>query len=202
MFKSRKKIINAVLSGVFIIFIAIGSIGGCGTSAPEAPFGSTLTFIPEPEGVSICLVGLDTILVRVLLTDPAGIPLNDVAVTFDVGFAGDNSLLFDTDGDSLGDSSLLQIVDNDACPDDCTNAMISEFAGFGALRNSPFEDITDDFGVAEVLLIVPGFFNLFEDTGQTLAADPATVTVFSGSAVITTDFEVNTECEVPEDGMT
>lgn len=198
MFKIKKKFIKSLLSGFFIAFLAIGSIGGCGATAPDAPFGSTITLVPGIEDINICLDGLETILIRALVTNEDGLPLNDVAVNFDISFAGDNSLLIDTDGNGIGDSALLQLVDNDACePLDCTNTPIEQFVSFGALADDIFTDITDDNGIAEVLIIIPGFFNIFEDTGQLLAADPATISVFSGSAVVTDDFGVNNDCDDP-----
>ena len=56
--------------------------------------------------------------------------------------------------------------------------------------------MTDSNGVAEVLILYPGFFNIFNDTGQVLGADPATLTVVSGSAIETQEFSVNADCDL------
>lgn len=200
MFRIKNRILKSLFTVLFVTLISFGLIGGCGTTAPEAPQDSTITLVPGVDDISICTSGLQTRLIRAFVTGPDGFPLNDIAVTFDVSFAGDQSLIIDTDGNGIGDSALLQLVDNDACPGatGCSGTPISDYVSFGALQDSPFIDITDDNGIAEVVIIIPGFFNIFDDTGQLLAADPASIAVFSGSAVITDDFGVNTDCDVPE----
>ena len=49
--------------------------------------------------------------------------------------------------------------------------------------------------MAEVVVLIPGFLNIFNETGQLLAAE-ATMTAFSGSAVETVDFDINQDCEL------
>ena len=68
----------------------------------------------------------------------------------------------------------------------------------GAFVDSPFNTTSNDSGVCEVVIIFPGFFNIFDETGQVLAADPTTLTVFSGSASTSQEIDVNTDCELPE----
>lgn len=201
MFKFKKRIIKSLLSSILIGFLAIGSIGGCETTAPEASFGSTITLLQVPDDVNICGTGLQPALIRALVIDADGLPVNDVAVTFDIFFAGDNSLLIDSDGDGLGDSPVFQVVDNDACGDEeCISTDIEDIVSSGALENNPFTDISDDRGIAEAVIILPGFSNILEDTGQVLAAE-TTITVFSGSATISEDFDLNQDCELDEEEM-
>lgn len=200
MIKIQNKFLKSILSIIFVTVISLGIIGGCGTIAPEAPFGSEIELLQAPEDISICTTGIQPVLVRAIVIGPEGFPLNDVAVTFDVTFAGDNSLLYDTDGNGIGDSPLLQLVDNDACDgEECINATIEEIVASGALVTNTFTDISDDNGVAEVVILIPGFFNIFDDTGQLLGADPATISVFSGSAdQVSEEFGVNNDCDEPE----
>jgi len=196
-----KKLTKNKLITVFsLIVISIGIIGGCGGSnPPEAPFGSTLTFIQAVEDIQICGEGLEPRLFQVVLTDPVGNPLNGVSVNFDLVFGTENSLLIDTDGNGIPDARLFQMVDNEACsPNKCMNTPIDEWFISGAFVDSPFETITDDTGVAQVVIIFPGFFNIFNDTGQLLAADPTTLTVFSASSTESIEISVNSDCEIPE----
>lgn len=182
-----------------IVLISFGTVGGCGGSNPPvAPFGSTITYVPAVSDINLCGIALEPVLFRALVTNPEGSPINDTIVNFDLSFAGENSLIIDTNGNGLPDARLLQMVDNKACsPQDCLNTPIEDWFEQGAFVDSPFETTTNDSGVAEVVVLVPGFFNIFSDTGQILAAE-ATMTAFSGSAVATEDFDVNQDCGVEE----
>lgn len=197
MNEGMKKINKIVLCSFLLVSLSIGLIGGCGENPPSAPFGSTITLIPAPGDISICGTGLEPTLVRALVTNEDGLPLNGVVVEFFLSFAGENSILIDTDGNGLPDAKVLQLVDNDACdPQDCIITPITQWFSFGAFVDSGFQDLTNDSGVAEVVILIPGFFNIFEDTGQLLGADPATLTVVSGSAVVTQEFSVNDDCDL------
>ena len=64
--------------------------------------------------------------------------------------------------------------------------------------DSPYETTSNDTGVAEVVIIFPGFFNIFSETGQVLGADPTTLFAFSGSNTESVEITVNADCELPE----
>ena len=191
---------NKIISVFSLIVISIGIVGGCGgANPPQAPFGSSLTFIQALEDINICGEGLEPQLFRVLVTNDAGSPLNDVSVNFDLGFASENSLLIDTDGNGEPDARIFQMVDNDACsPNKCLNTPIEEWFSSGAFVDSPYETTSNDTGVAEVVIIFPGFFNIFNETGQLLGADPTTLFAFSGSASESIEITVNADCDIPE----
>lgn len=190
---------NKIVTVLSLVVIAFGTIGGCGANPPQAPFGSSLTFIQALEDINICGEGLEPQLFRVLVTNEAGSPLNDVSVNFDLGFASENSLLIDTDGNGIPDARIFQMVDNDACsPNKCLNTPIEEWFASGAFVDSPYETTSNDTGVAEVVIIFPGFFNIFSETGQVLGADPTTLFAFSGSNTESVEITVNADCELPE----
>lgn len=189
--KVRNKLFK-IANTLILILITFGFIVSCGPdNPPEAPFGSEIALIPAPGDISLCGEGLEPILVRALVTNEEGEPLSDVVVSFDLSFASENSLLIDTDGNGLPDARALQMVNNGACnPQKCLNTPISQWFGQGAFVDSPYDTLTDDNGVAEVVIIIPGIFNQIGG----IVIDPATLTVFSGSAVVTEEFSVNTEC--------
>lgn len=193
----KKRIISRIISSVFIVFLSFGIVSGCGPSNPsEAPFGSTITLSLVPEGLNLCGISLEPSLIRAVVTNAEGSPLNDVIVSFDVSFAGDNSLIIDTDGNNLGDSAILQLVDNSACaPFECLQTPLDQWFSFGALQTSPMDVLTDNFGVAEAVILAAGFANRFNDTGQIICAE-TTISAFSGTAAITQDFDLNTDCEI------
>ncbi|NIP29442.1 MAG: hypothetical protein GTO02_03620 [Candidatus Dadabacteria bacterium] len=196
MFKGMKPINKIIISSTLLIFLSFGIIGGCGSNPPSAPFGSTISLVPAPGDISICGIGLEPLLVRALVTNLDGLPLNGVEVEFFLSFAGEGSILVDTDGNGLPDAQLLQLVDNDACqPENCIATPIPQWFSSGAFVASSFSELTDDNGVAEVVILVPGLLNIFDDTGQLLGADPATLTVVSGSSVAIQEFAVNTDCD-------
>lgn len=201
IFKNIKKMTkNKLITIISLVAISFGTIGGCGgANPPQAPFGSALTFIQALEDINICGEGLEPQLFRVLVTNEAGSPLNDVSVNFDLGFASENSLIIDTDGNGIPDARIFQMVDNDACsPNKCLNTPLEEWFISGAFVDSPYETTSNDSGVAEVVIIFPGFFNIFDETGQVLGADPTTLFAFSGSATESVEITVNADCELPE----
>ena len=182
-----------------IVLISFGTIGGCGgANPPVAPFGSTIVFLQVPDSINICSTGLEPRLIRTLTTNAEGSPINDTQVNFDLTFGTENSLLIDTDGNGLPDARIFQMVDNNACfPLKCMNTPLELWFGMGAFVDSPFNTSTNDSGIAEVVIIFPGFFNIFDETGQVLGADPTSLTAFSGSAVVTEEIDVNSNCEIP-----
>ena len=54
MIKIQRKFLKSVLTVLFVVFISMGLVGGCGTTAPEAPFGSTINFQIEPDEIQLC----------------------------------------------------------------------------------------------------------------------------------------------------
>ena len=182
-----------------IVLISFGSLGGCGgANPPVAPFGSTISFIPGVDSINICGDGLEPRLIRTLITNGEGEPLNNVQLNYDLSFGTENSLLIDTDGNGLPDARILQMVDNNACfPRKCMNTPLELWFGMGAFVDSPFNTITNDSGVSEVVIIFPGFLNIFNETGQVLAAE-TTLTAFSGSAVVSEEIDVNQDCDISE----
>ena len=195
--KIKKLTKNKLITVFSLVVISIGIIGGCGSNPPEAPFGSTLTFILGLEAINICGEGIEPDIYQVLVTNAEGSPLNDVLVSFNIGFGSENSLLIDTDGNGDPDSRIFQMVDNDACsPNKCMNTPIEEWFISGAFVDSPFETTSNNSGVAEVVVLFPGFFNIFNETGQLLGADPTTLSAFSGSATTSQEITVNADCEL------
>jgi len=196
----KKGIKNKLVSIFSVAVICFGIVGGCGgANPPVAPFGSTLTFILGLEDINICGEGLEPDTYQVLVTNAEGSPLNDVLVNFSIGFGSENSFIIDTDGNGVPDARIFQLVDNNACfPNKCTNTPISEWFGMGAFVDSPYPTTSNNSGVAEVVVLFPGFFNIFNETGQLLGADPTTLSAFSGSATTTQEITVNADCEVPE----
>ena len=192
-----KKLTKYKLITVFsLVVISIGIIGGCGSNPPEAPFGSEITFIIATEDIQLCTDGFEPRLFQVVVTNFEGSPLNDVLLSFDLVFGTENSFLIDTDGNGIGDARLFQMVDNDACsPNKCTNTPIAEWFLSDAFVDSPFETTTNNSGVAEVVIIFPGAFNI---SGQFLAADPTTLFAFSGANAESIEITVNSDCELPE----
>ncbi len=196
-FKVRSRFLSKLLNLFLLILISLGVIYGCGPSNPsEAPFGSEITLTLAPEGINLCGNGIEPVLVRAVVTGPDGLPISDVIVSFDLSFAGENSLVVDTDGNGLADARMLQWVDNSKCsPKECLNTPIEEWYAAGAFQDSPMQVLTDDFGVAEAVILTAGFTNIFEDTGQILCAE-TTISAFSGTATATQDFDYNTDCEI------
>jgi len=175
---------------LFLILMTITLSGALnlscvGGNPPHAPFGSTVLFISEPGDILIPPNALEPSEFEALVTNPDGEPLNDVIVVFQLSFATQNSIIVDTNGDGLPDSRALQLVDPDACPGGCLNNPISTWFAFGAFVDSPFETMTDDFGVAKVIILVT-------NQNGTNIIDPASFSVSTESGSIdVVEFTVN-----------
>ncbi|MBI2487087.1 MAG: hypothetical protein HYW01_09030 [Deltaproteobacteria bacterium] len=181
----------ALFPTIIVLTLIVGVIGqGCaGDNPPFAPFGSEITILNPIEGIIIPPLTLEPITVEALVTDPDGLPLNDVRVLFSLSFSGTNSLVVDTDGDGLGDARALQLVDPDACGGvRCELVPISQWFGLDAFVDSPLEKLTDDRGVADVIILISGDNRCIDAT--------LTVSTQSG-AVDTNDFEVNQDDDCP-----
>lgn len=88
-----------VLFGIIMIIAS-----GCGPDEPEAPLGSSLTFLPDDVSYTQP-AGEQRQIVKVYVRDPRGNPMNGVKVTIDGGFAYpfDPALyyFYDTKGNQL-----------------------------------------------------------------------------------------------------
>jgi len=154
-----------------LVFVSYTGIGGCGGSNPEfAPFGSDVNILTDDINISI---PADTLVVRrvqAIVTrqdDFTGeeIPLNNVVVRWDLAFAGPNDIVIDTDGDSVPDARGLQFVNPQGCGEqECSLVPISQWFGLGAFVDSPFETLTDDRGIADVLILISGDSNVTDAT--------------------------------------
>ena len=117
-----------------------------------------------------------------LVIDPAGFPLNDVKVTWQLVFAGMNDLVYDTNGDGIADSRALQFVDPDECQEvelDCTLVDSAFYAGFGALKDSPVQKLTNNHGITRMLILAFGDFPVDPSTIQVNIATDFTSEEFS-----------------------
>ncbi|HML96039.1 MAG TPA: hypothetical protein PKC29_11480 [Thermodesulfobacteriota bacterium] len=181
----RKLIGQLVFPALVAVFLAAGlAAGGCGSNPPFAPFGSTIEILNPPEDINIGLNAITQILVRAQVLGPDEEPLNDVRVIWDLSFADQNSFVIDTNGDGIADAKALQLVDNGACsPQQCASTSITEWFSMGALVDSPFDVLTDNRGMAFVLLLI----------GDAVI-DPATLSASTDSGAIDiVTFSVNAD---------
>lgn len=180
----------ALFPCLIALTLVVGLIGqSCaGSNPPNAPFGSTVDINPEPGDIGLGDPdALEPLPVRAVVLDPEGLPLNDVVVRFDLSFAEENSFIVDTDGDGDPDARLLQLVDPDGCEEvslPCENVPIEQWFEFGAFVDSPFFTLTNDDGVARLIILISG----------SAVADPVTLTASSGSSEPdSVEFSVNAE---------
>jgi len=169
----------ALFPCLIILALVVGLIAqSCaGSNPPDAPFGSVVDINPDQGDIS--LGGdpdrLQPVPIRAIVLGPDGDPLADVVVRFDLSFAETNSFIVDTDGDGDPDARLFQLVDPNECEEvslPCDNVPIAQWFGFNAFVDSPFFTLTDDNGIARVIILIRG----------DAVADPATLTASSGSA--------------------
>ena len=149
----------------FTVFILIATTVfglGCGENPPQAPFGSTVSIINPPNDISISQKSITLQIIEALVTDPEGQPLNGVLVEWRLFGTNINDFLFDTDGDGVPDVGGLQIIDNEACgpPLKCSQILVTELLGNPAFRdafvNTPYINITNDFGISEISMLISG----------------------------------------------
>ena len=156
-----------------------------GENPPFAPFGSEVFLTIAPEDILITPNDIEPVPVQAQVLDPDGEPLNDVRVIWSLSFAGENSFVEDTNGDGLSDARHLQFVNPRACPSNCLNFPISTWFGFGAFVDSPFETLTDDRGISNMVILIT-------NQNGTNIVDPATLTVSTDSgSVDQAEFSVN-----------
>ena len=181
-----KQILTKIFSFVFFVFLTFSVVGGCGGADPEfAPFGSTVTMLNPPGDITIPPNTLTNERIQAIVLDPEGLPLNGVRVRWDLSFAGANDILIDTDGDSVADSKAIQLVNPQGCGQvECTLIPMSQWFGLGAFVDSPFETLTDDRGIADVIILISG----------NVVIDPANLQASTETgSVDNAEFGVNTD---------
>ena len=158
----NKKIFTYYGCAACLLFsIAVFGLG-CGVNPPQAPFGSNVSIINPPNDIQIGENDITLRIIEALVTGPDGQPLNGVLVEWRLFGTNINDLLFDTDGDGVPDVGGLQIIDNEACglPLKCSQILVTELLGNPAFRdafvNTPFINITNDFGISEISLLISG----------------------------------------------
>jgi hypothetical protein len=172
--------------GLFPVLIVSTLLIGlsCGPNPPFAPQGSTVTISDPPQSIIIPPGTLNEETVHVVVQDPKGQNLNNVRVIFSLSFAGSGSVVVDTDGDGVPDAHALQLVDPNGCGNNfcgqnipsCECLTPGQQADLGAFRNSPFETLTDNRGVASVIILMSGSFPV----------NPATLEADLGNGTIAT----------------
>lgn len=168
------------------LFIACGVLNSCSGANPAfAPFGSEIQILQPPPDITIPPNSLEPVRVQAIVLSEEGDPINDVRVFWDLSFAGENSLVVDTNGDGVSDARAIQLVNNNACrPQQCLQTPISEWFEMGAFVDSPFDVLTDNRGVAFVVILVSG----------NVVIDPATLAASTDSGAIEiVEFTVNAD---------
>ena len=155
----KPEILGIALFPALVILILIIGLS-CGPNPPFAPFGSTIEIIDPPDDISIPPESLTTTRVEAFVTGPDGLPLDHVRVVFDLSFAGRNDKVVDTNGDELSDARALQLVDPDKCKEKvglpCQNVDMSLWFDLKAYVDSPYTTLTNDRGIADILILTSG----------------------------------------------
>ena len=168
---------------VSLLVISITFYGCGGANPPFAPFGSTIVILNPPGNISIPPNSLEPLRVQAQVLSPEGEPLNDVRVIWELSFANQNSLVVDTNGDGVSDARAIQLVNNNACaPQQCLSTPITEWFAMDAFVDSPFDVLTDNRGVAFVVILFSG----------DVIIDPASLSASTDSGAIqVVEFSVN-----------
>ena len=165
----KKTHLGLALFPILIVFMLIVGLS-CGSNPPFAPANATVTFVAPPPDVTIPPNSLneETVQAFVTKTDASGniVPLNSVRVFFSLSFAGPQDLVEDTNGDGVADAHALQLVNPNGCGNNfcgnnvpsCECTPIEQQVALGAFIPSPFETLTDDRGVATVIILMSGDF--------------------------------------------
>ncbi|MEZ4548038.1 MAG: hypothetical protein R3B51_10105 [Thermodesulfobacteriota bacterium] len=180
----RKLIGQLIFPALVVVFLAAGLVaGGCGSN-PRSRLSARHIEILNPPGDIVVGAGLEQMLIQAIVLGPDEEPLNDVRVIWDLSFASQNSFVIDTNGDGIPDARALQLVNNGACsPQQCASTPITEWFSMGALVDSPFDVLTDNRGIAFVLLLI----------GDAIV-DPATLQASTDSGAIDiVTFSVNAD---------
>jgi hypothetical protein len=173
---------------VAITVMVVISNYGCGSNPPFAPAGSTVTMLNPPGDITIRANAFEIIEVEAIVENEDGEPLNGVRVFWRLSFAGASSFCIDTNGDGLPDQRCLQLIDPEACPQDCAlEQSVSDLFFFGALVDSPWPTVTDDRGISRVEILISN------QNGVNII-DPASLEVSTRSgAVDVVEFSVNAQ---------
>jgi len=168
-----------------ICMAVIMSLSCQGANPPFAPFGSEVTMLDPPDDISISPNDIEPFEVQAIVLNPDGEPLNNVRVIWSLSFAGENSLVQDTNGDGVADSRKLQLVNPRACPQNCLLEPISTWFAFGAFVDSPFPTLTDDRGISKIIILIT-------NPNGDFIADPAVLQASTDSgSVDVVEFSVN-----------
>ncbi len=178
-----KVLFPSLVAGVLLAGIIALSCGGANPAF--APFGSTVEMLNPPGDIAIPPNSLEPILVEAIVLDPDGLPLNDVRVIWNLSFANQNSLVVDTNGDGVSDARALQLVNDGACaPQRCLSTPITEWFQMGAFVDSPFDTLTDNRGIAFLVILISG----------DVIVDPASLLASTDSgSVDVVEFSVNAD---------
>ena len=184
----KPEILGIALFPALVISTLIIALS-CGPNPPFAPQGSTVEITDPPQDISIPPNSLAVTRVEAFVTDPDGNALDHVRVFFRLSFAGRNDRVIDSDGNGTSDQRALQLVDPDECEEvafTCELVDESEWFQMGAFVDSPFETLTDDHGVADVLILTSG--------PDVAVVDPASFEASLGNgSVDVIQFSVNTQ---------
>ena len=153
----KPQILGIALLPALVISTLIIALS-CGANPPFAPFGSTVEIVNPLDDIKIPPESLQpTFRIQALVTGPDTLPLDHVRVRFSLSFADQNSLVVDTDGDGVSDARALQLVDNGKCkPNPCDRTPISQWFQQGAFVDSPYTKLSNDRGLAEIAILIPG----------------------------------------------
>jgi hypothetical protein len=179
----KRALVENTFFPFLVVFAILLGLSCAGDNPPFAPFGSTVEIIDPPGDIFIPREAITTIRVQAIVLDPDELPLNDVRVVWELSFAGRNDRTIDTDGDGVADARSLQLVDPDACGElRCDLVDISLWKDFGAFVDSPFTTLSDERGIADVIILING----------ESVVDPATLEVsLENGAVDVINFGVN-----------
>lgn len=151
----KPQILGIALFPALVISTLIIALS-CGPNPPFAPQGSTVEIVNPLDDISIPPNSLEpTDRIQAFVLDPEGFALNDVRVRFSLSFAQENSIVVDTDGNGIPDARALQLVDPDRCkPQPCDLTPISQWFQQGAFVDSPYTKLSDDRGIAEMIILI------------------------------------------------
>jgi len=162
MNKNYKLLTKYGFAALMLLATTVFGLSCVGDNPPQAPFGSNVSIINPPNDISIAQDAITLTIIEALVTGPDGQPLNGVLVEWRLFGTNINDLLFDTDGDGVPDVGGLQIINNGACglPLKCSQILVTELLGNPAFRdafvNTPFINITNDFGISEISMLISG----------------------------------------------
>jgi hypothetical protein len=162
MNKNYKLLTKYGFAAFILLATTVFGLSCVGDNPPQAPFGSTVSIINPPNDISIPQDAITLQIIEALVTGPDGEPLNGVLVEWRLFGTNINDFLFDTDGDGVPDVGGLQMINNGACgqPLKCSQILVTELLGNPAFRdafvNTPYINITNDFGISEISMLISG----------------------------------------------